>query len=80
MLSRRISAGIKIEAKKMTKDRLFSNNKFLLLKADAFYFLFDQLGYLLTLKGREFRIRNKTTYTGNGGVPYMEQRPKDKGK
>ena len=36
--------------------------------------------WLLTLKGREFRIQNKTTYRtrARSGVPYTEQSPKMK--
>ena len=35
---------------------------------------------LLTLKGREFRIRNKTTYTGKGGSSVYGTKPQNEGK
>ena len=36
--------------------------------------------FSLTLKGREFRIRNKTTYTGNGGSSVCGTKPKRRRK
>ena len=35
---------------------------------------------LLTLKGREFHIRNKTTHTGNGRSSVYGTKPKNEGK
>ena len=40
----------------------------------------EMLCETLTLKRREFCIRNKTASRQMAGVPYMEQRPKNKGK
>ena len=36
-----------------------------------------QGNYSLTLKEREFRIRNKTTYTGKGGSSLYETKPQN---
>ena len=40
----------------------------------------SRLAMSLTLKGREFRIRNKTTYTGNSGSSIYGTKPKNEGK
>ena len=39
-----------------------------------------KLHTVLTLKGWEFRIRNKTTYTGKGGSSVHRTKPQNEGK